>query len=189
MVLHAGEYLWCRPYILFDPGWCFVLDDGSGKAVGYILCTPDTVTFVKKWRADFISVLAQNGITEPDPSSENMNNMPVHLRYDVYNPEELLHATHPDLVKQHPAHLHIDILTSHQGQGWGQRLIAALFQKLLSENVAGIWLGMSYDNDGAARFYSRLGFERYSEMNDKGDVGRKGNGIYWVRKFQREQAA
>lgn len=143
---------------------------------------------MKKWRAEFFRVLAQNGISEPT-QSENLNDVPVHLRHDVYNPEEMLQPAYPALVKEYPAHLHIDILTSHQNQGWGQRLIAALFQKLLSEGVAGIFLGMAWDNDGAARFYERLGFEKYSEMNDKEQVGRNGDGIYWVRKFQRDQAA
>lgn len=142
-----------------------------------------------KWRADFLSVLTENGITEPDPSSEDLTELPVHLRYDVFNPEELLHSDFPNLVNQHPAHLHIDILSSHQGQGWGGKLVGTLFQKLLSEAVSGIFLGMTWDNDGAARFYERLGFERFKEMNDKGELGRYGNGIYWVRRLQRDQPA
>lgn len=142
-----------------------------------------------KWRADFLSVLTENGITEPDSSSEDLAEPPVHLRYDVFNPEELLHSDFPSLVNQHPAHLHIDILSSHQGQGWGGKLVGTLFQKLLSEAVSGIFLGMTWDNDGAARFYERLGFERFKEMNDKGELGRYGNGIYWVRRLQRDQPA
>lgn len=163
-----------------------MLDDGSGNAVGYILCAPDTVSFVQKWRNEFVPVLAQNDITEPS-RTEDMNDLAVHVRYDAYNPEELLHSDYPDLVKQYPAQLHIDILPAYQNQGSGQKLIAALFQKLLSEGVSGIFLGMTWDNHGAGRFYQRLGFERYTEMNDKGEAGRNGDGIYWVRSFQRDQ--
>lgn len=154
--------------------------------MGYILCAPDTVAFVQKWRADFISVLAKDGIAEPT-ASEDRKDLAVNVRYEAYNPEEMLHSDYPDLVKQYPAHLHIDILSAFQNQGWGQRLISALFQRLLSEGIQGIFLGMASDNDGAGRFYTRIGFERYAEMNVKGEAGRDGNGIYWVRSFQRDQ--
>lgn len=162
-----------------------MVDDGSGNAVGYILGVPDSVAFVQRWRSKFIPILAQNGIAEPAPS-EDRRDQAVSVRHDVYNPEEMLHFEHPDLVKQYPAHLHIDILLGYQRQGWGPRLMAALFQKLLSEGAAGIFLGMAYDNEGAGRFYQRMGFQKYAGMNDKGEVGRDGNGIYWVRSFQRD---
>lgn len=144
--------------------------------------------FVQRWKAEYTAVLVRNGIKEPTVS-EDVNDRAVQLRYDVFNPETQLQPDYPDLVRQHPAHLHIDILNSHQGQGWGQVLMATLFQRLLLEGVSGIFLGMAADNDGAGRFYKRLGFERYSAMNQKGEVGRNGDAIYWVRTFQRDQPA
>lgn len=186
MTLRAGEFLWCRPYYLLSPDWCFVLDDGSGKAVGYILCAPDTPAFVQQWRKDFLPLVASHGILEPEPS-ERLIDRPVHLRHDIYKPEYILHKDYPGMIEQYPAHLHIDVMPTHQNQGWGQQLIAALFQKILAENVIGVYLGMSADNDGAGRFYERLGFERYSEMKDKGEIGRDGNAVYWVRRFQRDR--
>lgn len=130
-------------------------------------------------------MVSKDGIAEPTPS-EDRHDLSVTVRYDVYNPEEMLHADYPNLVKQYPAHLHIDILSTYQKQGWGQRLIAALFQKLLSDGIVGIFLGMAWDNVGAGKFYQALGFEKFTDMNDKGEVGRQGDGIYWVRSFQRD---
>lgn len=182
-VLHVGSFLWCRPYITLVPEWCHVLDDGSGKAVGYVICAPDTPEFVDRYRKEFFQVVAEHGIS----ASEKLNGeseLAGEFKKLVFNPEHMLQGDYPALVKEYPAHLHIDILSSHQSQGWGEKMINILLSKLRTEHIPGIHLGMVANNDRAHKFYDRIGFVRFDGMNDKGEVGRKQDGVYRVKRVE-----
>lgn len=158
-----------------------MLDDGNGTAMGYILCAPDTPTFVERYKKEFLPVVAEYGIEKLD-DSDRATDTATQLRREVFSPENMLHTEHSELVKEYPAHLHIDIMSSHQGQGWGPKMLATLTQKLQAEKIAGVHLGMDAKNQRAHPFYDRLGFERFTGMNANEEVGRKGGGVYRVKK-------
>jgi len=44
--------IFAAPYVVLEPELAFVLDDGRGRAVGYILGTADTPRFVEAFRID-----------------------------------------------------------------------------------------------------------------------------------------
>ncbi|KAM0724013.1 hypothetical protein Q7P37_001004 [Cladosporium fusiforme] len=127
-----GSNLFCHPYPILSPETCFVLDSGSGEAVGYILSTPNTALFASKWRSEFAAKIAQQNHPSmpppPDYDTQNIprprpdSDFPGHLLDLLYNhPEDLLNITKiPTLASNWPAHFHIDILPSHQRQGWGK---------------------------------------------------------------------
>ncbi|KIO19202.1 hypothetical protein M407DRAFT_31155 [Tulasnella calospora MUT 4182] len=52
-----APYIWCVPYVRLCPDHCFVVDDGQGNAVGYIICAPDTPEYVQKYKEEYIPVL------------------------------------------------------------------------------------------------------------------------------------
>lgn len=60
-----------------------------------------------------------------------------------------------------PAHLHIDILESHQRKGWGKRLIGRVIRHLKEKGLKAVWLGMDPRNKAAGLFYERLGFHTF----------------------------
>lgn len=177
--------MWCRPYITLNASYCFILDDGTGTAVGYILCAPDTQLFVERFRDEFLGVVKQAGIQEPAESNvASDNDMATQFRHDVYHPENMLQAEYPRLLEEYPAHLHIDILESHQSQRWGEKMIETLLEKLRGKGVRGVHLGMDANNSRAGKFYDRLGFEPFEGMNEQGEVGRIGGAIYRVKRVE-----
>lgn len=191
LVLHYGSFVWARDYLFLSPSYCFVIDDGSGTAVGYVIAAPDTRAWVSEFRSRFLPVVeSQYGFTAESPATQ-INGTPVgeesdkakDLRKLVFNPEAGLMEKFPNLVGEHPAHLHIDILASHTSQGWGEKLINTLLEKLRAEGVKGIHLGMYAGNTRAGKFYDRIGFARFEEMEDKGEKGRQGDGIFRVKKI------
>lgn len=95
----------------------------------------------------------------------------------------MLNENFANLIVEYPANLHIDILSSHTGQGWGEKLINTLLEKLRAEDVKGIHLGMDARNERAGKFYDRLGFIRYDGFEDKGEKGRQGNALCRVKKL------
>ncbi|KAK1229510.1 hypothetical protein PQX77_007398, partial [Marasmius sp. AFHP31] len=72
------------------------------------------------------------------------------------------------------AHLHINILETHQKKGLGRKMIERAVEYLKGENVEGngVWLGMDPRNDNARKFYERMGFKPIEGVPDT-NVGLK----------------
>ena len=138
------------PYVILEPQHAHVVDDGTGNAVGYVLGTAHTPTFVKRYRDEWLP--ATEG-RYPDPAqppvtpTDSMLNLHLH-------PERMLV---PELTA-YPAHLHIDLLPEWQGKGMGRRLMTAFLSGLQNAGVGLVHLGMVPTNVKARAFYERLGF-------------------------------
>ena len=141
--------VFARPYVLFEPEFAFVLDDGQ-RVSGYILCAPDTERFVSRYRVEWLPVLSRkySQVAHPPKSRDE------HIRYLGLNPEYMLG---PEL-EQYPAHLHVDLLPALQRRGWGRALMQTLVAALREKGVPGLHLGMDPANISARAFYDRLGF-------------------------------
>lgn len=171
---------------MLQPENCFVLDNGEGRAVGYLLGVPDTPSFVQKYNEIYLPYLKSQGFEKPTPEEPTGwdENLPNALRQVMYNPEGLLHKDRPQLMEQWPAHLHIDILGPYQKLGHGRQLIERFCKMAQEKGAQGIHLGMVASNDDAGRFYARLGFSRFPFVLDdgaSGEPGRNQNTIWLVK--------
>ncbi|MDT0429369.1 GNAT family N-acetyltransferase [Streptomyces salyersiae] len=142
--------LFAAPYAHLEPELTFVLDDGTGRAVGYVLGTADTRRFVDAFRADWIGRVAER-FPEPTGSPGTLAEEMTAL---LYRPERMVL---PEL-DAFPAHLHIDLLPSWQRRGFGRKLMDAFLGALRDEGVAAVHLSMLTANTPARAFYDRLGF-------------------------------
>ncbi|WP_253774520.1 GNAT family N-acetyltransferase [Goodfellowiella coeruleoviolacea] len=141
--------LFAGPYAHLEPDLAFVVDDGD-RAVGYIVGTADTATFVHRFRTEWLPTVIDRypPLTAPPTSpSEEMIDL-------LHRPERMLV---PELV-DYPAHLHIDLLPSHQRAGHGRALMTRLLAALAERGVPAVHLGMVTANTAARAFYDRLGF-------------------------------
>lgn len=144
--------LFAEPYAVLEPDLAFVVDDGD-RVVGYVVGTADTPEFVRRFAAEWLPRVQGRypaptlGVDGPQTPDEVMLDL-------LHRPERMLH---PDLVG-YPAHLHIDLLPSHQRAGYGRELMAALLTALHRKGVARVHLGMVTANTPARAFYDRLGF-------------------------------
>ena len=138
--------IFAAPYVVLEPEHAHLLDDGHGRAVGYILGTADTPTFVRRYREEWLPRTADR-YTGDDPRDRDF--LELH-----HHPERMLV---PELAG-HPAHLHIDLLPEWQGRGFGRGLMAAFLAGLREAGVARVHLGMNPANTAARAFYARLGF-------------------------------
>ncbi|KZV90633.1 acyl-CoA N-acyltransferase [Exidia glandulosa HHB12029] len=161
-----GELLglvYAEPYAaaeIKDAGatWGFVLVERSSEdVVGYVLGTSDTrafeATLAERWwpvqRATYPLTL----ISTAEPPLKPADERTIRL---FHNPD-----TAPDAVLRYAkAHMHIDILPSHQRQGWGRKLIKTAALHLKEQGINTLHLGIDPRNDKARAFYIRMGFER-----------------------------
>ncbi|MFF3290853.1 GNAT family N-acetyltransferase [Streptomyces sp. NPDC003023] len=143
--------LFAAPYLRLEPELAFVLDNGEGRAVGYVLGTADTPRFVKAFREEWLP-LVRDRFPAPEKRRTRSDDMTALL----HDPEHMLTAETAD----YPAHLHIDLLPGHQGRGHGRQLMGTLLDALHDRGVARVHLCMVNANTGARAFYDRLGFHK-----------------------------
>ncbi|KAI0776064.1 acyl-CoA N-acyltransferase [Trametes elegans] len=135
-------------FVMIDPSKAH---DGFGGVVGYVLGSYDTRTFEQHAAGEWYPRVRAKyaypaGATDADRRFIGI----------LHNPPRSPQAA----VDFSPAHLHIDILSDYQRQGWGRKLIAQAVEYLRDERgLSRLWLGLDTRNDGAKRFYERLGFK------------------------------
>ena len=139
--------LFAGPYLHLDPHLAFVLDDGHGRAVGYVLGTADTEVFARRYRTEWMPLVGDR-YPEPPPPPRTAEQDMVALHF---RPERMVL---PELAEW-PAHLHIDLLPGHRGRGHGRRLIDAF----RTAAAVPLHVAMVTANVRARGFYDRLGFE------------------------------
>ena len=144
-----GE-VYVGPYLALEPEWAWVVEHQGGVA-GYILGAPDTTAFEQRCEREWWPALRERlplgafAAGSPDADVVGL----------IHEPRR----ASPAVVRDYPAHLHIDLLPRVQGHGLGGALMATLFDALRARAVPGIHLGVSPTNLRAVGFYEHLGFE------------------------------
>ncbi|KAL1843122.1 hypothetical protein VTJ49DRAFT_3069 [Mycothermus thermophilus] len=192
-----SPYLWTLPLTHLSPTTCFVLDDGTGRAVGYVIGTPNTLALARDYPRYVAEVLQ---------SEEGRRDVPVPKQLDVpeewslgpgrgdagggpvvtINPACLAQQAYKvewlildgvegkrEMVERYRAMLHINLLEGWRGQGWGRRLIERFVEavKASGEDYGeGIQLGVSGENTKVVPFYEKMGFRVYPGGEREGCV-------------------
>lgn len=146
------------PYVHLEPELAFVLDDGRGRAVGYVVGTADTARFVRTFRAAWLPLVADR---HPEPSGPPRT-PDEEIAWLLHHPERMVV---PELADW-PAHLHIDLLPEWQGRGHGRRLMRTFLTALRDGGVPAVHLVMVTANKPARAFYDRMGFEEIATPTD-----------------------
>lgn len=144
-----GE-IYAAPYGVLEPAHALVVDDGTGRAVGYALAAADTRSFEARCEAEWWPLVRAR-----HPIGSGANDLDELLIGIVHHP----HLADDAVVATHPSHLHIDLLPEIQGGGWGRRLMAEVEERLRAAGSTGIHLGVSTRNQPALGFYGHLGYE------------------------------
>lgn len=145
-------HVYCGAYVVADPELCRVAVDPHGVS-GYLLATADTAAFEEWAERSWWPLLREQ---YPLRSAGHAAGHPVD--------DELVRLLHQpersprELLDDHPAHLHIDLLDRVRGTGAGRVLVDELCERLDRRGVRGVHLGVGSDNANAIGFYGHLGF-------------------------------
>jgi len=188
-----APYLWTHQYTHLSPQTCFVIDDGAGRAVGYVIGCPNVDDFIGRYDLYRTEVLAAHadevgpapGSREPlpwlDPATGAVS--AARLTQLAHEPEMLLSEGRDDMIGRYHAQMHIDLLEPVQGQGWGRKLIERFVESLRAEAAAqgrtvrdlvgeGVHVAISGENTKVVPFYEKVGF--------KGFPGGEREGCVWM---------
>ncbi len=62
-------------------------------------------------------------------------------------------------TEKYPAHLHVNVDSAWRGYGIGRKLMRTYFDQLIEENIPGVYLETTNENQIACQLYERLGFQ------------------------------
>jgi ribosomal protein S18 acetylase RimI-like enzyme len=141
----VNRLMYCDFYLQFSPETCFVITNENDNAVGYILCHTNFKEFEADFREHYLKKLYKTsffaGLTR-----------------------SFLFKMERRYCKVYPAHLHIDILESHQRMGLGHKLMDTLLQKLKEINISGVYLIVGNSNKKGVPFYKKYGFKKHATL-------------------------
>ncbi|KIH92056.1 acetyltransferase [Sporothrix brasiliensis 5110] len=194
--IRLAPYLWTHQFTLLNPQNCFVLDDGTGHVVGYVVGSTDVHDMAARY-GRFTDLIGGTGPVEgvpaevvelarrevgpapadldnlqpflvPDPSDPSGQKSAVnetHMLQQAYNPRWLLLESNQTPLRKelisgtkYRAVMHIDMLESHQGQGWGREMIKTFLASIAKEGARGLQIGVSGENTKVVPFYEKCGF-------------------------------
>lgn len=144
--------LYVGPYIFFEPGLAFVLEDDAGIC-GYVLAALDSERFYHRFLTEWLPPLRAKF---PDPQGDPTTWTAVEQLYHEYHHYQVYY---PESFRAYPSHLHIDLAPRVQGRGQGVLMMQHLLGALVQQGSPGVHLCMSAVNHRAYRFYRKLGFD------------------------------
>ncbi|KAK4248097.1 hypothetical protein C7999DRAFT_13966 [Corynascus novoguineensis] len=196
--VRLAPYLWTLPFTHLSPQTCFVLDDGTGAAVGYVIGTPDVFALAADYPRYVAEVLQRDlpapeqlDVLEPWFIAPNGGEVAGEAEGDkrtatVVNPRCLAQLAYKvewlvlegvegkkELVEAYRAMLHIDLLEEWQGKGWGRQLIERFIETVRASGARfgkGIQLGVAGENTKVVPFYEKVGFIIYPGGEREGNV-------------------
>ncbi|KAK4175086.1 hypothetical protein QBC36DRAFT_241861 [Triangularia setosa] len=195
-----APYLWTLQFTHLFPEHCFVLDNGSGRVVGYIIGTPDVFALERLYPKYITEVLQSEQGKKDVPEPEQMEKLEGWWVDDgmgqggkKVNEKCLAQTAYSvkwlvlegvegkrELVGGWRGMLHIDLLGDWQGKGFGREMIGR-FLEGVKRTKGGDWnkgydygrgvqLGVAGENRGVVRFYEKVGFRVYPGGEREGNV-------------------
>ncbi|TLS26360.1 hypothetical protein PpBr36_05081 [Pyricularia pennisetigena] len=182
-----SPYLWTHQYTELSPSHCFVLDDGTGRCVGYVIGTPDVFAFAAAYHGYVAKHLSTADMTPRQMETREAWTTPE----GEVNEQALLQlAREPrwlllegvegkeEMVQRYRGTMHIDMLEPWQGKGWGRKLIEQFMesvkrrqgervpvvledgsgQEMMLDSGKGVHIGISGENTKVVKFYEKVGF-------------------------------
>ena len=145
-----GHYF-AAPYIVRDCSWCWIVCERE-TPVGYLLATPDSAGFYAWLEREWLPPVRKLYGSEVVKTAGEFEKVILRI---IHEPPFL-----PDFALQtFPAHFHIDLMPSAQGNGLGTKLIELCQKKLREEGIPGFYLGVAAGNTGALSFYAKTRLE------------------------------
>jgi ribosomal protein S18 acetylase RimI-like enzyme len=148
-------HVYLGAYLALEPGLARVLRRADGSPAGYVVAAADTTAFERaceqSWWPPLRARYPLPAAADQSPDAGLVRR--IHTGISTVGP----------WLREHPAHLHVDLLPEAQGGGHGRRLLETVFAELAAAGVPGVHLGVARTNTGAIGFYRHLGLRTLEE--------------------------
>ena len=148
---------WCLDYVWHETDHCFVAVDEDGYVAGYLLSTMDTVKQEERFHREMVPKIKARWREIGGKSLKVVWKYHRHIK-----PRKL--KVMDDVVRQYPAHMHIDIDPKYQRQGIGHLLMASFEEHVMAQGVKGFHLVVGAGNKKGIPFYEKYGLKRLKDI-------------------------
>ncbi|MCG8511144.1 MAG: GNAT family N-acetyltransferase [Rhodospirillales bacterium] len=157
-------HVYAGPYATLCPEMALIAEDEDGVG-GYVLGATDTRAFEARLEADWWPRLRRD-YPDPggDPSGWSADQRRAHL---IHHPR----LAPDEVVRDHPAHLHMNLLPRMQGKGVGGRLLEAWLARARGRSAAAAHVGVGVLNARGMAFWTARGFAEITRGRDAGSAG------------------
>lgn len=181
----AFAHLFCTWYVDHRPDCAWVVDDGSGRAVGYLIGSADVpgADGPEGWRHLAAFALRHGvarGVFVRPGTATFLRRAGRDLRADR---RVLAPVVDTD---RYPAELHINLLPVVRGRGLGGVLLRTWLDRLSDLGVPGVRLGTFGENVGAIAFFGSQGFRPVGDRVPNPGFRLPDGGRCTVRHFVRD---
>ncbi len=178
-------HLFCTWYVDHRPGSAWVVDDGDGRAVGYLIGSPDAPRRDGPEGPRHMGEFAlrhgvARGVFVRPGTARFLRRAARDLRADRSVLEPVVD------VRAYPAELHINLLPVVRGRGLGGVLVRTWLDRLRELGVPGVRLGTFGENTGAIAFFESQGFRSAGDRVPNPGFRMPDGGRCTVRHFLRE---
>src|SRR3979490_1658415 len=146
-------HVYSAPYALLEPALVLVVVDGD-EVAGFAAGAIDTSQWEDVLEQDWWPALRRR---YPDPDAASLASWTADQRRAsaIHHPERAPR----DVVNAYPAHLHLNLLPSVQGQGVGSMLLRAWPGLAVERGATAVHAGVNRANLRALRFWRQNGFK------------------------------
>ena len=152
-------HIYSAPYAVFEPKLAMIVEDCQGIA-GFAVGARDTGEWERLLAAQWWPTLRGRYINPPATARNSWT--PDERRANMIHHPTL---THPDILREYPAHLHLNLLPRLQGRGIGTRLFEKWRNAAVEQGAKGIHVGVNRANASARFFWKKMGFVELSIVN------------------------
>ena len=151
--------IYMRPYTSHyaDTIWVAAAD---GVVGGYLIGCPDTAAYHPLFRRALLRASGRMLLLRYRLGRRTLRAMRGFV-------SEMLAPDPPLDLATYPAHLHINLLPAHRGQGIGRRLMMIYLDHCRAAGLPGVHLSTSSCNEVAVHLYEHLGFEVLSRRHSR----------------------
>ncbi len=164
-----------RYYTDLAPEATWIAED-AGQVVGYLTGCFDTRRFLRAMAfrigpAAFFKALGRGSLWHPltwrlflaqfcrasAPLADSSNTSTT--------ASEGAYPTTRNLLKEYPAHVHINLCQTARGGGVGEQLLEAFLRQAKEAGIAGVHANVSEGNAGGRKFFEKFGFVPHGREN------------------------
>ena len=149
---HLVGAIYSAPYATLDPDLVLVAADEEGVG-GFVLGAVDTTSWEERLERSWWPQLRRR-YPAPDPETRGSWTPDQRRISMIHNPER----APTQVVREFPAHVHLNLLPRLQGRGVGTRLFHAWLRLANERGASAVHAGVNRTNARAMAFWSKMGF-------------------------------
>lgn len=154
-------HIYSAPYLVFEPELVLVATQ-EDQVVGYCAGTSDSTEFETKLEKEWWPALREK-YPKPNETTRSSWTADEQICQMIHVPEIIP----KQITDSFPAHIHMNLLPSAQGQGIGGKILERWTRQAIQLGISAVHIGANANNNRAIGFWNSQGFDKLVIPNQR----------------------